>query len=72
MTRTFLVALNLEQEFSPADIAADLQEDLLAAGYDVESVKPWDSHTPGVDSYAALTLPTPPSAEEPPPTLTGP
>jgi len=50
MTITFLVALNTD-DVSPttlADLASDIEEDLLRSGMDVESVKPWQRPSLGL------------------------
>lgn len=43
MTATYLVTLNLSDTtaISLAQVAADIEDDLQAAGHDVEEVKPW-------------------------------
>lgn len=43
MTRTFLVAINVESSFDLTEEALDIQEELLNSGFDVISVKPWAS-----------------------------
>lgn len=63
MTRTFLLALNVESTLDLVGEASQLEDDLLQAGYDVESVKPWASTSPG-----ALEIPPwqPPEHPQPP------
>lgn len=45
MTVTFLVSINLDDLSTIADVAADIQDDLISAGHDVEEVKPWQRPT---------------------------
>lgn len=50
MTITFLVAINTD-DVSPTtliDLASDIEEDLLRSGMDVESVKPWQRPSLGL------------------------
>lgn len=47
MTRTFLVALDIESTLSLDDTATDLEQSLVNDGFEVESVKPWASAAPG-------------------------
>jgi hypothetical protein len=57
MTVTFLVAVTLQDLSSIADVAADIEEDLVSAGHEVESVKPWARPTiqsAGGNPFAAL------------------
>jgi hypothetical protein len=68
MTSTFLVTLEIESPDVIPDTAIDLEDDLLAAGHDVITVKPWARPTLGV----AAPEPLPPlggMAPEPPPSL---
>lgn len=41
MTVTFLVAVTIEDLSSITEVALDIEDDLVSAGYSVESVKPW-------------------------------
>ena len=41
MTRTFLVAIDLDPSADTVSFAEQLQEDLQQDGYDVTSVHPW-------------------------------
>lgn len=42
MIRTFLVAVELADNYPDLDVlAADMQDALLFEGFDVQSVKPW-------------------------------
>lgn len=64
MTVTFLVAIKLNDLSTLSDTAADIEDDLNEAGYEVDSVKPWArpaTGTPPVNPLAALPsmLPTP-------------
>jgi len=44
MIRTFLVALELGQDSTELSVlAADIQDSLMQDGFEVSSVKPWDS-----------------------------
>lgn len=55
MTITFLVAINTD-DVSPTnliDLASDIEEDLLRSGMDVESVKPWQRPSLGLQLPAA-------------------
>lgn len=64
MIVTFLVALNLDDLSSIADIASDIDDDLTSAGHTVESVKPWARPTlAGQNPLQQL-----PPLVEPPPT----
>jgi hypothetical protein len=53
MTRTFLIAIGMPPDIPPAQVAADLEDELLTSGYDVVSVKPWAGH----DGQAAPVVP---------------
>ena len=68
MTRTFLVAIRYEDGSMPdaGEDSADIQEALLADGFDVESVKLWAAPT---QATGTLFTPTPQPAIEQPPTL---
>jgi hypothetical protein len=46
MNATFIVTLDVESPDVIPDIAVDLEDDLLAAGHDVITVKPWARPTP--------------------------
>lgn len=50
MTVTFLVEIDLDDGLLPqlAEIAADITEDLEAAGHSVNSVKPWARPSTGI------------------------
>jgi hypothetical protein len=62
MTRTFLVALNLEPLSNTDSIAADMLDSLSQDGFQVTSVKPWASaNTDPVDPFMSLQLPAAPS-----------
>jgi hypothetical protein len=57
MTVTFLVAVNLSDLTTLADVAADIEDDLASAGHDVVSVKPWTrptAQTPAANPFASL------------------
>lgn len=62
MTRTFLVALNLEPMSDIDSIAADMLDSLAQDGFQVTSVKPWASaNTDPVDPFLSLQLPEAPA-----------
>lgn len=59
MIRTFLVALELGDDSTDLSIlAADVQDSLMQDGFEVSSVKPWDSPTPEITN-AFSTQPDP-------------
>jgi hypothetical protein len=66
MTVTFLVALQLDDVSTIADVAADIQDDLEQTGHTVESVKPWARPTLQAGGNPLTQLPT---LIEPPPQL---
>jgi len=72
MTITFLVAINTD-DVSPttlADLASDIEEDLLRSGMDVESVKPWQRPSLGLQMPMEQQTLTPnPQPPAPPPLL---
>jgi hypothetical protein len=47
VTRTYLVAINYDDGVPPDPIsdAADIEDDLVSAGYDVTSVRAWAAPT---------------------------
>lgn len=62
MTRTFLVALNLEPMSDIDSIAADMLDSLAQDGFQVTSVKPWASaNTDQADPFMSLQLPEAPT-----------
>ena len=74
MTRTLLVALNVTDSSSLSELAADVEDDLIRAGHDVESVRPWGSPldqitstTPTTTLATGTTFATPISPVEPAP-----
>lgn len=49
MIRTFLVAVELGQDSTDLSILAeDIQDSLMQYGFEVSSVKPWDSPSPEI------------------------
>jgi hypothetical protein len=52
MTVTFLVAVRLTDLSTLTDYASDIEDDLVTAGHDVVSVKPWAR--PTANPLAAL------------------
>ena len=69
MTITFLVALNTD-DVSPTtliDLASDIEEDLIRSGMDVESVKPWQRPSLGLQLPEGQQLN--PNPQPPPPLL---
>jgi hypothetical protein len=65
MRRTLLVALNVSAGESLTELASDIQEDLVRAGHDVDSVRPWGSPLDQLTPAVATTSPTLLSSEEP-------
>lgn len=63
MIRTFLLAVDVGTSMDFLGIAEDISSDLIRAGHDVQSVKPWKS-----TADAAPTLLPPPLQQTPPPT----
>ena len=62
MTRTFLVALDLEPMSDIDSIAADMLDSLSQDGFQVTSVKPWASaNTDPVDEPISLFGPSTPA-----------
>jgi hypothetical protein len=73
MTITFLVAINTD-DVSPTTLealAGDIEEDLIRSGMDVDSVKPWQRSSLGLqmpmDQQTLAPNPQPPA----PPSLLG-
>lgn len=57
MIRTFLVAVELGEAAADLTILSeDIKESLESDGFDVSSVKPWDSPTPAVTNAFSLSL----------------
>lgn len=73
MTTTFLVAINID-DVSPTaliDLATDIEEDLLRSGMDVESVKPWQRPSLGLQLPEAQQQLVPNPQPPAPPSLLG-
>ena len=58
MTRTFLVALVVDDDADLTSIAEDLQIILSESDYTVASVKPWSSSQLTQETLQPFTLPT--------------
>jgi hypothetical protein len=58
MTRTLLLALNVSDGSLLSDLAVDVENDLIAAGHDVVSVRPWGSPLDQLTPTTPITLPT--------------
>lgn len=53
MPRTYLVELQDSLE-DPLTVAADIEEELLASGFDVNSVKPWAAQDTKAQPFAPV------------------
>lgn len=58
MTRTFLVALALDDDADLTAVSEDIQEALSESDYTVASVRPWSSPNLPTTALEPFTLPT--------------